>query len=416
MFSTDTSPSINHFHTIVIGAGVVGLAIARRFAMAGCNVLLLEKESHIGQGISSRNSQVIHSGLYYPPNSLKASLCVQGKEMLYHYCSYHNIPYKKIGKLIVATNEQQRYVDLPKLLQRGKANQVNDLILLSSEQVIHEYEPNITCHGAIYSPSTGIIDVPTFMMSLLTEGQHNNGVTLVLRSHVQYIHPRQSQKRGFEVIVDDTTLTCDILCNSTGLYSDLVSSPMLRSSKQVSHLSSSPSMIRRQYFAKGNYFRLRQLSPEHTTSIPFRHLIYPVPERFGLGIHATLDVSGTYTLFGPDVEWIPQTIHHPDHMDYSVDARRADAFYSEIRKYWPHLQDSCLVPDYSGIRPKLVHAQESQSSLLFQDFGIELSKNHGIPGFINLRGIESPGLTSCLAIAEYVFRHELQCGSMTKTK
>jgi L-2-hydroxyglutarate oxidase LhgO len=416
MRSHGVSAASNHVQTLVIGAGVVGLAVARRFALGGYEVLLVDKESVVGTGsffgyihnttvwnsytktihlysvnvgISSRSSEVIHAGIYYPPNSRKARLCVQGRNQLYEYCSNRNIPYKKVGKLIVATNEQQLHVDLPHLWHRAKANHVHDLKLLSASEVVQEYEPEITCHGALFSPSTGIVDSHALIMSILTEAQ-DLGVTLALKSHVKHI--QRCTPQGFQVLVDDTRIHCDILCNCTGLYSDLVSSLLF----------STPFSNRRQYFAKGNYYRLQQ--PGYTTSSPFHHLIYPIPEKFGLGTHATIDLMGTSTRFGPDVEWISPFIVHPEDIDYSVDAHRAELFYAEIRKYWPHLQDNCLVPDYSGVRPKLVHDQQLDTS--FQDFGIECSRDHGIPGFINMRGIESPGLTSCMAIADEVFERE----------
>lgn len=361
----------------VIGAGVVGLATARALAMWGKKeVLLLERGNSFGLGTSSRNSEVIHAGIYYPAGSLKAKLCVKGKNMLYEYCKERHINHERKGKLIVATNDRQWKEDIPRILRHASGNGVNDLRLLSSHDVSCGFESEVECVGAIFSPSTGIVDSHAFMLSLLADAEEF-GTTMALNSFVNQVTISTSTNQIL-VQSQDIQITCDMLVNCAGLYADKIASMV-------------PGKSPRQYYAKGNYYRLEQQRS------PFQHLIYPVPSSGGLGVHATIDLAGN-TRFGPDVEWIAPSTCDPDEIDLMVDPRRSEAFYDEVRKYWPGLKDGALQPDYAGIRPKLSHPDAASASSMF-DFYIEK-----LPGtkMVNLLGIESPGLTASMAIAEYV--------------
>lgn len=366
-----TSPS---FHTQVgiLGAGVVGLAIARRLALAGKEVLIFEKESSFGSITSARNSEVIHAGIYYPHKSKKAELCLKGKQMLYQYCQERKIAHKQLGKLIVATDQEQVDVDLPRIIKHASNNGVNDLQLLSGEDV-KQLEPEVTCKAAILSPSTGIVDSHTYMLNLLGDAEEH-GAVLALNSAIEKV---SLQHNKIVVESSDMTIGCDIFVNCAGLVADLYANMV-------------DSNLPRQYFAKGNYYRLEG------QRTPFQHLIYPVPAKGGLGVHATIDL-GSNCRFGPDVEWLSEDLR-PQDIDYTVDPQRSKSFYREVRKYWPNLKDGVLQPDYSGCRPKLGHPN-LKGSQLNADFFIEK-----IPGtnFINLLGIESPGLTASMSIAEMV--------------
>lgn len=356
---------------VVIGAGVVGLAIARALSISGREVIVLDSEKTFGTGISARNSEVIHAGIYYPQNSLKSKLCVEGSALLYNYAAEHNIEYKKCGKLIVATNEQQINT-LQEIKQNAAANGVNDLKLLSQEEAI-QIEPNLNCTSALLSPSTGIIDTHGFMLSLLGDLE-NNGSQCVFSSNVisGEIHDNHIElkvKSDNQVII----LNAKKVINSAGLGAVTF----------VNSISNFPAnKIPNSYYAKGNYFSLNAKNP-------FSHLIYPVPAKAGLGVHLTFDLAGK-ARFGPDVEWV-------ENIDYQVDPARADSFYPAIRRYWPDLPNGSLSPDYSGIRPKLQGQGE-----VAHDFMIQGKSEHGVSGLINLFGIESPGLTSSLAIAQYI--------------
>lgn len=380
----------HHIQTCVLGGGVIGLAVARALAMKGHEVMILEKENKFGTGTSSRNSEVIHAGIYYPNDSLKAKLCVKGKKMLYDYCQVRCIDHSQIGKLIVATDENQMKNQIPQILQQAEKNNVLDLVLLSSEDVKAYYEPQVTCYGAIFSPSTGVIDSHSLMLSLLSDAQ-DNGAILVTNSKVENVSSNLSKNIGnITVQSQGIELICDNVINATGLFAGEVAKWVYQS------IQSSPIPCRtlhtRQYFAKGNYYQLQGKNP-------FSHLIYPVPSSGGLGVHATVDLTNAVR-FGPDVEWI-----HPDKeiedIDYEVDAKRATLFYDEVRKYWPFLQDDSLQTDYAGIRPKLGHPGIPNSNI-YSDFLIHDESVHGVTGFVNLMGIESPGLTSSLAIAEAI--------------
>lgn len=358
---------------IVIGAGVVGLAAARKLAMAGKEVLLVEAEEAIGMGISSRNSEVIHAGIYYPTNSLKARLCVQGKEMLYRYCEERGIAHQRIGKLLVATSSEQLH-QLNKIQAQAKANQVNDLQRLNRQEVL-ALEPGLHCEAALLSPSTGIIDSHGLMLALQGDLE-NQGGQCVFHTPLESV-----------IIEDDGTfnctfggaeamsLRCSILVNAAGLHAP-------RLAHQFKGLN--PASIPPEYYCKGNYFTL-------SGKAPFSHLIYPMPNESGLGVHLTLDLGGQ-AKFGPDTEWVTEE-------DYTVNPARAQQFYAAVRSYWPELADGSLEPGYAGIRPKIVSRDEAAA-----DFMISSPAQHGIANLVNLFGIESPGLTSCLALADEVWQ------------
>lgn len=361
---------LDSFDNCVVGAGVVGLAIARKLALAGQSVLVIDKEPWYGSGISSRNSEVIHAGIYYPSGSLKAKLCVDGKQLLYAYCQQHNIPHHRIGKLIVASSANQTD-ELSALKQKAEANGVMDLEWISESQ-LHEWEPNVAGKAALLSPSTGIIDSHALMTSLLAEIEANGG-TLSLKTEFQHAIPGPD---GYTVTVNSVgeayRFRCTKLINSAGLGAQQVAS-------NIEGLA--PESIPPLYYCKGCYFSL-------TGKSPFNRLIYPMPEAntTGLGVHATLDLNGR-AKFGPDTEYM-------DIEDYTVEDSRREKFAQAIRQYYPALDSSKLIPGYAGVRPKIQAEGESA-----KDFMIEKSSRN----LINLYGIESPGLTSSLAIADHVF-------------
>ncbi len=359
---------------LVIGAGVVGLAIARRFALAGREVLVLEKESAIGTQVSSRNSEVIHAGIYYPQASLKAQLCVVGKTMLYDYCQGNHIPYKRCGKLLVATSDEQ----LSRLLQinaQAELNGVNDLKVLELAE-LKALEPEIEAKAALFSPSTGVLDSHAYMLQLQADLEAQGG-QCVFNSEVEFI--RQIDE-GLELDLNqgDALIKARCCINSAGLNAR----PLLEKL-----FAPEDSMLPKAYYAKGSYF-------SYSGPVPFTHLIYPIPEPGGLGVHLTLDMQNV-SKFGPDVEWLD--VHDASSIDYAVDPCKKDAFYQAIRKYWPEVNPVKLHADYSGVRPKI-----SAPGTPPADFSIQGPKEHGISGLINLLGIESPGLSSSLAIADYV--------------
>ena len=355
---------------LVVGAGVIGLAVARALAMHGKEVIVLEATSVIGNEISSRNSGVIHAGIYYPNHSLKARLCVEGKHALYQFCALHGVEHARVGKLLVATDESQlESLDTYKRLAEG--NGVDDLTYVSKGGV-RQLEPAVVCEAALHSPSTGIIDVHDYMLAL-------QGVAQDHGAFVAFNTPMTGARatgNGFEVEVGgDTPMTigCRCLINSAGLHAQALAAGI--DGLDSKHIPPS-------HFAKGNYFHL-------TTRSTFRRLVYPMPMRGSLGVHVSFDLAGRVR-FGPDIHWI-------DNIDYEVDETQADAFYASIRRYWPGLPDGALSPDYTGIRPKLGPEGAPPA-----DFVIQTSSEHGIPGLVNLFGIESPGLTSSLAIADFV--------------
>lgn len=357
---------------VVIGAGVIGLAIARQLALSGKEVIVLEKNARIGEGISSRNSEVIHAGIYYPQNSLKALLCVQGKAMLYDYCRQNHIPYRQPGKLIVANSQQER-VKLSSIREHANANGVRDIELLSARE-LSVLEPALSAVAALYSPSTGIVDSHALMLQLQADLESAGGMS-VFNTDVEAV---DCNEQGIQLRsrADGTLISAKVCINAAGL--DAVS--FCRS------LADFPkNRLPRAWFAKGSYF-------SYQGEVPFRHLIYPVPVNGGLGVHLTLDLQGQ-AKFGPDVEWLQQG----QALDFQVQEAKRREFASSVKRYWPRLDESRLCPDYAGIRPKISGPYEAPADFMIQD-----ERQHGVKGLINLFGIESPGLTSCLAIAERV--------------
>jgi L-2-hydroxyglutarate oxidase LhgO len=371
--------SADHIQTVIVGGGVIGIAIARALSRAGQEVLLLEAESRPGQHASSHNSQVIHAGIYYPRGSLRARLCVAGKDMLYDYCRTRHITHRRLGKLIVATQADQ-LEQMQELMRLGQANGVHDLSIISAAEA-QALEPELACFGAIVSPSTGIMDAPALMLSLLGEAEAS-GAMLALASPLS---GAISDTKGFRLEVadaDHTTLTCSILINAAGFGAWDVA----RSVQGLRTDSIPP-----RHFVKGNYFSLSGVAN------PFSRLIYPVPQDDTLGVHYVCDLGGQVK-FGPDIERLPDlersTEYHPD---YSVDTDRRPAFEDAVRQYWPGLPDSALMPDTSGIRPRVYGRGEPKADYLFAG-----PQEHGVAGLYQLFGMESPGLTSCLAIAAHV--------------
>lgn len=355
---------------VVIGAGVIGLAIARRLAMAGREVVVIEAAEGIGTVTSSRNSEVIHAGIYYPSGSLMARMCVSGRQALYAYCRDHGIPHRNCGKLIVATTEAETG-KLQAIKAHAEANGVDDLQPLGGDDA-RQLEPALNCCAALLSPSTGIIDSHALMLALRGDAE---AAGAAFAFHAPLLQGKVHADRIELGVGGDAPLNleCRLLINAGGLAATTI----------ARSIDGMPiGRIPPAYLAKGNYFSCSARSP-------FSRLIYPVPEPGGLGVHLTLDLAGQ-ARFGPDVEWI-------DSIDYTVDPARADRFYPAIRRYWPSLPDGALMPSYAGIRPKIV-----PPAVAVQDFNIQGPRDHGVSGLVNLFGIESPGLTSCLAIADHV--------------
>ena len=356
--------------SVVIGAGVAGLAVARSLALAGREVIVLESEGAIGTATSSRNSEVIHAGIYYPPDSLKAKLCVEGRLALYPFLAERGIPHRRCGKLIVATDPAQ-IPGLEKLHAQAKANGVADLRMLTAREA-RALEPQLACVAALESPSTGIVDSHAFMLALRGEAE-DHGAAIAFRSPLLAGRIREG---GIELEVggaEPMRLLAQTVVNCAGLFAQDVA-------RSIGGFPAE--RIPPTHYCKGNYFSLSGRSP-------FARLVYPAPEAAGLGVHLTLDLAGQ-ARFGPDVEWI-------ERIDYDVDPGRAEVFYNAIRSYWPGLKDGALQPAYSGIRPKLQPRGQPAS-----DFLIHGPADHGVPGFVNLFGIESPGLTAALAIGDHV--------------
>lgn len=354
---------------VVVGAGVVGLAVARALALQGREVMVLEAADAIGTGTSSRNSEVIHAGIYYPQGSLKARLCVEGKALLYDYGAQRGIGHSRCGKLIVATHASQ-IPQLQAIIAKAAANGVPDLVLLTREQA-QALEPELECVAAVVSPSTGIVDSHALMLALQGDLENAGGM-VVLNSPLARAHCAPS---AIVLVAEDgTELAAQSVVNAAGLQAQALASRFAGLDAQ--HVPPS-------HYAKGNYFTLSGRSP-------FSRLIYPVPEAAGLGVHLTLDLGGQ-AKFGPDVQWVDS----PD--DLVVDPRRGDGFYAEVRKYWPGLPDGALLAGYAGIRPK-IQAPDQPA----RDFLIQGPAEHGVTGLVNLFGIESPGLTSSLAIGRHV--------------
>ncbi len=355
---------------IVIGAGVVGLAVARELAMRGREVIVLEAESAVGTGTSSRNSGVIHAGIPYAIGSLKARLCIRGKELLYRYCPEHGVGHRRLGKLIVAVEESE-VENLRALKERAAANGMHELEFLDKAEAL-AMEPALRCVAALHSPTTGIIDVHDLMLAFQGDAEAN-GAAIAFNSPVA---GGRACANGIELKVggaSPVTIHCKALINSAGLEAQSV----------ASRIEGIPlKTIPERFLAKGSYFVLA--GPP-----PFARLIYPVPATHGLGIHFLLDMGGR-THFGPDVEWV-------DEIDYDVNEGRVEDFYAAVRRFWPGLENGELKPGYAGIRPKIARAGSSDA-----DFVIQGPDVHGIPGLVNLYGIESPGLTAAMAIAENV--------------
>lgn len=360
---------------VVIGAGAVGLAAARALAQAGRETIVVEAQAGIGQGVSSRNSEVIHAGLYYMPGSLKARLCVRGKDLLYAFCAARGVDHRRCGKLTVA-NTPEEAAALRGLQDRAAANGVPVEWLDAREA--KALEPALRCIAALHSPSTGIVDSHGFMLALQGDLEHAGGVVALATEVVAARLARTAGEPHVLRFADGTELACDVLVNAASLHACGLA-------RRFEGLE--PRCIPRESFAKGNYYALAGRSP-------FRRLIYPAPADAWLGVHLTLDLGGQ-AKFGPDIEWLD--VRTPQEIDYRVDPARADAFYAEIRRYWPELPDGALAPSYSGVRPK-IHAAGEKAP----DFRIDGQSLHGVPGLVNLFGIESPGLTSAMAIAEEV--------------
>jgi L-2-hydroxyglutarate oxidase LhgO len=355
---------------LVIGAGVMGLAIGREAALAGHDVIVVEAEGHIGSGTSSRNSEVIHAGIYYPTGSLRQRHCARSRRLLYAYCASHGIPHRKLGKLIVVGRDADRPA-LEKLHAQAKRNGVEGLLMLEGGEA-KRMEPALACAAAFHSPETGIIDSHRYMLALQGDLEDRGGV-LALNTPVERLIPVPG---GWEVRFgghEPGSLTVDAVVNAAG-----------HGAQAVARATGGypPERVPRLVLGKGNYFA-------YSGKPVFTRLIYPVPVPGGLGIHVTLDLAGRMR-FGPDVEWV-------DRYDYAVDPRRGDAFYRSIRTYWPALPDHSLVADYAGIRPKLTGPGEPAA-----DFMIDTPAEHGLTRLVHLFGIESPGLTASLSLAEQV--------------
>ena len=353
---------------VIIGAGVVGLAVARELAGRGLEVVILEREKAIGLGNSSRNSEVIHAGIYYPAGSLKASLCVKGRDLLYSYCAERGIAHRRLGKLIVATQPSEADI-LDALFAQATANGVDDLVKLGGDEATR-LEPELNCAAALFSPSTGIIDANGYMLSLLGEAQAR-GAMLALHATVL----------GGRVLADGRT-SLDVASDAAMevVAPRLVNCAGLRAQEIASAIEGYPTAsVPPLYLGKGNYFAL-------PGKAPFRHLVYPIPEKGGLGIHMTLDLGGQ-ARFGPDLEWV-------NDINFTVDAARRELFEQSIGRYWPGLMPGRLMPAHAGVRPKL-----SGPGSPGADFALVGPDQHGVQGHMHLFGIESPGLTSSLAIA-----------------
>ena len=357
---------MNKADCVIIGAGVIGLAIGRSLSFLGRDVLVLEENEHIGMGTSSRNSEVVHAGIYYPENSLKAKFCVQGRKLIYEFFHKYNINYKKLGKIIIGTNEDE--LKALELLEHNARNNGVELTYLNKRDV-KKLEPEINCTGSLLSNESGIFDSHSFMLALQSDIERNNG-TIVKKCKVK---GGELNKNGIVVKIDDkeqSEVICQTVINCSGLGAQEISNNFIGINRNK---------IPNIFYAKGNYFYLNKKAP-------FSRLVYPIPGKHSLGIHFTPDLSGRGR-FGPDIEWT-------DIIDYEVDRKRVASFYADIKKYWPNVKSEMLSPGYAGIRTKVNKTKVS-------DFIIHTPKETGCKNFYSLYGIDSPGLTSCLSIAEY---------------
>ena len=358
---------------LVVGAGVIGLAIARAAALTGHDVTVAEMTGGIANGVSSRNSEVIHGGLYYPTNSLRARHCVRGRRMLYEFCTSHGVAHRKCGKLVVATNDAE-LAKVETILAQANANGVEGMEMIGGNAA-RAMEAALSCIGALWSPETGIIDSHDYMRALWGELEDRGGMIAFQTpvERISYQAPHWHVRFGGS---DPGVIEFDAVVNSAGLGAQAL----------ARRIEGYPAdKVPRLVLGKGNYFGFAGRPA-------FSRLIYPTPTDGGLGVHVTLDLAGRMR-FGPDVEWISAE-------NYAVDPRRAESFYARIRSYWPDLPDGSLVPDYAGIRPKLTGPGEPAA-----DFMIAGPSDHGLPRLVNLFGIESPGLTSSLSIAEDVVNY-----------
>jgi len=364
---------------VVVGAGVIGLAVAREMALQGRETILLERESAFGTVSSARNSEVIHAGIYYPKDSLKAKLCVEGNRLLYEYCRSHQVSTQPYGKLIVAADETQ-INDLQAILYKAQNNGVPEIKMISGDEA-KGLEPNLKCVAEILSSTTGIVDSHGYMLSLLG-GFEDAGGMVAYQSPLISARPiGNNAEDGYELEIggaDGMHIQTKLLINCAGMSAPAIA-------QKIEGLKQE--QIPKAYFAKGNYFSLSGKSP-------FSHLIYPIPEPGGLGVHLTLDMGGQ-AKFGPDVEWLD--IDAEEQIDYTVDPKRSEGFYEAVRRYWPDLKDNSLQPDYSGVRAKIVPPNSPAG-----DFCFNGPQDHGLQGLFNLYGFESPGLTSSLAIAKHL--------------
>jgi len=364
---------MSHFKvdTIIVGAGAVGLAIAENLSNSGKEVLILESEDDFGKITSSRNSGVIHAGIYYSENSLKSKFCVEGNQMLYSYCKKNNIPYENTKKLLVATSKEQIAI-IDKIKLQAEKNGVKGITKISKKEVSN-IEPYIICEEALLVPSSGIIDAISYMRSLIGKIEDVGGM-IAFNSKLKSVKIKNNKFVLCITGQDKTTVECNQLVNSAGLLASDVATLIDGLDKKF---------VPKTFYAKGNYFSAGKY-------FDIRHLVYPIPEGFGLGIHLTLELDHSVK-FGPDVEWID------DPNNYIVDENRKNNFIPEIKKYFPSFNANLLQPSYAGIRPILNKKDKSM-----RDFVIQSEATHSIPNLINLYGIESPGLTSSLAIAKYV--------------
>lgn len=367
---------------VVVGAGVVGLAVAREMALQGRETILLERESAFGTVSSARNSEVIHAGIYYPKDSLKAKLCVEGNRLLYEYCRSHQVSTQPYGKLIVAADETQ-INDLQAILYKAQNNGVPEIQMISGDEA-KALEPNLKCVAAILSSTTGIVDSHGYMLSLLGGFEDAGGMVAYQSPLISAKPIGNHAEGGYELTIgsadsaDGMQIQTKLLINCAGMSAPAIA-------QKIEGLKQE--QIPKAYFAKGNYFSLSGKSP-------FTHLIYPIPEPGGLGVHLTLDMGGQ-AKFGPDVEWLE--IDAEEQIDYTVNPKRGDGFYEAVRRYWPELKDGSLQPDYSGVRAKIVPPNSPAG-----DFCFNGPQDHGLHGLYNLYGFESPGLTSSLAIAKHL--------------